>query len=90
MRGTLSPPPSQGSQRFFWFSADNPPTYGFSVTFGDYIPRPRLAALNACASFLEGMTYQKSYIPSGKTTYAYMFKGTSNGVCVMWNTDSAA
>ena len=80
----------QGSQRFFWFSADNPPTYGFSVTFGDYIPRPRLAALNACASFLEGLTYQKSYIPSGKTTYAYMFKGTSNGVCVMWNTDSAA
>ncbi len=39
-----------GTQRYFWFSADNPPTYGNSVTFGDsYIPRPRLGAVAACA-----------------------------------------
>ncbi len=80
---------SQGSQRFFWFTADNPPTDGFAVTFGDsYTPRPRLAALNACASFLEGLTFQHSYIPSGKNTYAHVFKGTNTGACAIWNTVS--
>ena len=80
---------SQGSQRFFWFTADNPPTDGFAVTFGDsYTPRPRLAALNACASFLEGLTYQHSYIPSGKNSYAHVFKGANTGACAIWNTVS--
>ena len=49
-----------GSQRFFWFSADDTPEYGFTVFFGDYVPRPRLAALAACASFIEGTTFQKT------------------------------
>ena len=85
---------SVGSQRLFWFSADNSPTYGFAVTFGEMTPRPRLAILNGCASMLEGLTFQKSYIPSGKTTYAHMFKGTnvqsaSVGVCAIWNNSSA-
>ncbi len=77
----------QGSQRFFWFSADNHPTVGFSVTFGDYIPRPRLAALNACASFIEGTTFQKTHNPDSNT-YAHMFKGTTTGVCAFWNTST--
>ena len=76
---------SQGVPRFFWFCADVTPTYGSTVLYGNYVPRPRLTALAACASFTEGMPYQKSYTPSGANTYAYMFKGTSQATCVIWN-----
>jgi hypothetical protein len=75
---------AQGSKKLFWFSADNPLTYGFSVTFGDYVPRPRLAALAACASFIEGTTFQKTYNPDSNT-WAHMFQGPSTGVCAYWN-----
>ena len=85
---------SVGSQRLFWFSADNSPTYGFAVTFGEMTPRPRLAILNGCTSMLEGLTFQKSYIPSGRPRTRHMFKGTnvqsaSVGVCAIWNNSSA-
>ena len=44
-------------------------------------------ALNACASFLEGLTWKKLYNPTANsTTYAHLFQGPSNGVCVVWNT----
>ena len=80
---------AQGVQRFFWFCADATPTYGVTIFYGNYVPRPRLAAIAACASFIEGMPYQKSYTPSGANTYAYMFEGTSQATCVVWNTVSA-
>jgi hypothetical protein len=79
---------SQGSKHFFWFSCDNSPTFGFAVAFPSFIPRPRLAALNACASFLEGATFQKTYNPDSNT-YAHMFIGANTGVCAFWNTSSA-
>jgi hypothetical protein len=87
---SLTTTPQGASSKFFWFSWDVTPTYGFSIFFGDYVPRPRLAALNACASFLEGLTYQKSYNPSNTTTYAHLFKGTNTAVCVVWNSTTAA
>ena len=79
---------SQGETKFFWFSAQTSPTYGYAVFFENYVPRPRLLALNACASFLEGAAYQKSYQPSGTSTYAHLFKG-ANAVSVVWNTATA-
>ena len=79
---------SLGSQKFFWFTSDNPPASEFGVYYDNYVPRPRLAALNACASVVEGNTYQKSYTPSNTTVYAHLFKGTS-AVCVVWNTASS-
>jgi hypothetical protein len=75
---------SQGSKRYFWFSADNTAVYGCSATFGDYVPRPRLGVLAACASFLEGTTFQKTYHPDSNT-WAHMFQGPSTGVCAFWN-----
>jgi hypothetical protein len=78
---------SQGNQRYFWFSADNSPTYGNAVTYGNYIPRARLTALAACASFIEGTTFQKTYNPDGNT-WAHMFKGTTTGVIAFWNTST--
>jgi hypothetical protein len=76
---------SLGSKRLFWFSVDNTAVYGYTVYFGDYVPRPRLAALAACASFIEGTTFQKTYKPDGNT-FAHMFQGTTTGVCAFWNT----
>ena len=75
-----------GVGKYFWFSAQTSPTYGAAVFYEDYIPRPRLTALNACASFLEGLQYQKSVNPDA-STYAHLYKGTS-AVCVIWNTDA--
>ena len=74
---------SLGVKKYFWFSAQTSPTYGYAVFYEDYIPRPRLTALNACASFIEGLKYQKSLNPD-KSTYAHLYNGAS-AVCVIWN-----
>jgi hypothetical protein len=74
---------SLGVGKYFWFSAQTSPTYGAAVFYENYIPRSRLTALNACASFLEGLKYQESLNPD-KSTYAHLFKGAT-AVCVVWN-----
>ena len=74
---------SLGVGKYFWFSAQTSPTYGWAVFYENYIPRPRLTALNACASFIEGLKYQESLNPD-KSTYAHLLKGAS-AVCVAWN-----
>ena len=81
-------PPRRVFRGSFGSCADVTPTYGFACFYGNYVPRPRLTALAACASFIEGMSYQKSYTPSSTNTYAYFFKGTSAATCVIWNTGS--
>jgi hypothetical protein len=77
-----------GIGKYFWFSAQTSPTYGWGVFYEDYIPRPRLAALNACASFLEGTTYRRSF-SSGKHACVHLFEGDA-AVCVAWNLDAPA
>ena len=79
---------SLGVEKYFWFSAQTSPTYGMAVYYENYIPRPRLAALNACASFLEGLTFRAAYRP-GENTYAFLFEGTVP-VCVVWNMNTPA
>jgi hypothetical protein len=74
--------------KYFWFSAQTSPTYGWAVFYEDYIPRPRLVALNACASLLEGTAYRKAFRPS-KHSYAFLFQG-ANSVAVVWNLDAPA
>ena len=86
--GTSSWPRSLGVDKYFWFSAQTSPTYGAAVFYENYIPRPRLAALNACASFIEGPR------TGGRTAPAGMHRCTSSRaptpVCVVWNMDAAA
>jgi hypothetical protein len=72
-----------GVGKYFWFSAQTSPTYGASVFYENYIPRSPLVALNACASFTEGLKYQKSVNPD-TATYAHLYRGAS-AVCVAWN-----
>jgi hypothetical protein len=79
---------SLGVQKYFWFSAQTSPTYGMAVFYENYIPRPRLAALNACASFLGGSSCRKSYRP-GENAYAFLFEGAAP-VGVVWNLNAPA
>jgi hypothetical protein len=75
-------------EKYFWFSAQTSPTYGAAVFYENYVPRPRLAALNACASFIEGATYRRSHSPS-RNAQMYLFEGAAP-VCVVWNMDAPA
>ncbi len=77
-----------GIGKYFWFSAQTSPTYGWAVFYENYIPRPRLAALNACASFLEGAAYRRSFAP-GKHAFVHLFEG-DGPVCVAWNLNAPA
>ncbi|MGA2033908.1 MAG: LamG-like jellyroll fold domain-containing protein [Thermoguttaceae bacterium] len=77
-----------GIGKYFWFSAQTSPTYGWAVFYEDYIPRPRLAALNACASFLEGTAYRRSFA-AGKNAFVHLFEGDAP-VCVAWNLNAPA
>jgi hypothetical protein len=77
---------SLGVLKYFWFSAQTSPTYGAAVFYEDYIPRPTLAALNACASFIEGLAWQKALNPK-PGAYAHLYKG-ANAVCVAWSVNA--
>jgi len=77
-----------GIGKYFWFSAQTSPTYGWAVFYEDYIPRSRLVALNACASFLEGTAYRRSFA-LGKHACVHLFLGDA-AVCVAWNLDAPA
>jgi hypothetical protein len=80
---------SLGIGKYFWFAAQASPQYGFGTYYEDYTPRPRLMALNATASFLEGLGWQTKYQPSGTSIYAHMYNGTI-GACVLWSTSGPA
>jgi hypothetical protein len=58
------------------------------VFYEDYIPRPRLVALNACASFLENTVFRRVCLLD-RQTYAYFFGGPEP-VCVLWHLDTTA
>jgi len=79
---------SLGIEKYFWFSAQTSPGYGAAVYYENYIPRPRLAALNTCASFLEGSSCRESYRP-GENAYAFLFEGAAP-VGVVWNLNGPA
>ncbi len=80
---------SLGVAKYFWFAADSGAGYGFGTYYENYTPRPRMMALNATASFIEGLTWQTSYQPAGTTIYAHLLNG-ANGVCVLWSTSGPA
>ena len=54
-----------------------------AIYYEDYIPRPRLTALNACASFLEGTACKQSYRPTDNA-YVFLFEG-KEPIGVAWN-----
>ena len=72
-----------GVEKFFWFSAQTSPTYGWAVFYEDYVPRPRLVALNGLASRLEGAVFHTS-LKLGDDAEAYVFQKGQDAVAVVW------
>jgi len=73
-----------GVEKFFWFSAQTSPTYGWAVFYEDYVPRPRLVALNGMASQLEGAAFRES-LRLGDNAVAHVFQKGRAAVVATWN-----
>jgi len=79
---------ASGVEKFFWFSAQTSAGYSYAVYYENYIPRPHLTALNACASFLEGLKFRKSFQP-GRNAQVHLYEGVKP-TCVLWNMNMPA
>ena len=73
-----------GVEKFFWFSSQTSPTYGWAVFYEDYVPRPRLVALNGMASVLEGAAFRER-VELSDDLAAYVFEKGKDAVAVAWN-----
>jgi len=74
-----------GVQKFFWFSAQTSPTYGWGVFYEDYIPRPRLVALNGLARLLQGRS-AKGRLPLAEGRVAgVLLDGPAGPAAALWN-----
>lgn len=80
---------ANGGEKFFWFSQDVSIDYDFSIFYGAYTPRPRLTALNAAASLIEGCSYKASFSQTPNQTFAHLFEGPGRSVAVIWNSNVA-
>ncbi len=74
-----------GVQKFFWFSAQTSPTYGWAVYYEDYIARPRLVALNGLARLLQGREV-KGRLPLAEGRVAgVLLDGPAGPAAAVWN-----
>jgi hypothetical protein len=81
---------STGSEKFFWFSAQTSPTYGWGVFYENYVPRPRLVALNGLARLLKGRHVTgRTTLGDGKVACILM-DGEAGAAAALWNLDDAA
>jgi hypothetical protein len=60
----------------------------FSIFYGGYVPRPRLVALNAVASLLEGHTYSRSFTQVANT-FVHLFESSESCVAALWTNSTA-
>lgn len=79
---------ASGVEKFFWFSAQTSPTYGWAVFYEDYVPRPRLVALNALAAQLEGAVFRHR-IPIGRDGVAHVFQKGGDVIVPAWDFNPA-
>jgi hypothetical protein len=76
---------STGAEKFFWFSAQTTPTYGDAVFYEDYVPRPRLVALNGLARVLKGRRVTgRADLGEGKVACVLM-DGEAGAAAALWN-----
>jgi hypothetical protein len=78
-----------GAEKFFWFSAQTTPRYGWAVFYEDYVPRPRLVALNGLARVLKGRRVTgRTELGDGKVACVLM-DGKAGAAAALWNLDDA-
>jgi len=76
---------STGAEKFFWFSAQTTPRYGDAVFYEDYVPRPRLVALNGLARVLKGRRITgRTEMGEGKVACVLM-DGNAGAAAALWN-----
>ncbi len=74
-----------GVEKFFWFSAQTSPTYGWAVFYEDYTPRPRLVALNGLARLLRGRrVVERLALPEGAPA-CVLLDGEAGAAAALWN-----
>ena len=80
---------STGVEKFFWFSAQTTPTYGHAVFYEDYVPRPRLVALNGLARVLKGRRVTgRTELGNGKVA-CVLIDGEAGAAAALWDLGDA-
>lgn len=77
---------SLGVEKFFWFSAQTSPTYGWGVFYEDYVPRPRLVALHGLARLLQGRTVKSRLALNDAAVACVMLDGPAGAAAALWST----
>ena len=76
---------STGAEKFFWFSAQTTPTYGFAVFYENYVPRPRLVALNGLARVLNGRSITGRMDLGDGQIACVLMDGEAGAAAALWN-----
>ncbi|OIO91842.1 MAG: hypothetical protein AUJ96_33240 [Armatimonadetes bacterium CG2_30_66_41] len=76
---------STGVEKFFWFSAQTSPTYGWGVFYENYVPRPRLVALNGLARLLEGRKVTGRLTLADGQAACVLLDGAAGPAAAVWN-----
>lgn len=80
---------SMGVEKFFWFSGQTTPRYGWAVYYENYVPRPRLVALNGLARMLkERKVTGRMTLGEGKVACVLM-DGKGGAAAALWNLEDA-
>jgi len=80
---------STGAEKFFWFSAQTTPTYGHAVFYENYVPRPRLVALNGLARLLKGRRVTgRTELGDGQVACVLM-DGEAGAAAALWDLGDA-
>jgi hypothetical protein len=78
---------SLGVEKFFWFSAQTTATYGWAVYYENYVPRPRLVALNGLARLLKDRKITgRATLGDGKVA-CVILEGKAGPAVAVWNLD---
>ena len=76
---------ASGVEKFFWFSAQTTPTYGWAVFYEDYVPRPRLVALNGLARLLKGRSVTGRMVLGDGEVACVLMDGKAGAAAALWN-----
>jgi hypothetical protein len=74
-----------GAEKFFWFSAQTTPKYGFAVFYENYVPRPRLVALNGLARLLNGRQVTGRMVLGDNLAACVQLDGPRGAAAAVWN-----
>jgi len=76
---------STGVEKFFWFSAQTTAGYGWGVFYENYVPRPRLVAINGLARLLNGRhATGRMELADGRIA-CVLLDGEAGAAAALWN-----